>query len=172
VILFPGDSIQCLCLGHPLDLPPATFIRLCVSWLCVPLNLVMSGNLQNHLGLCGSILIGDLQVSLSNHHYSGLLTESLFGGLILVSVVAFRMCDWLLQSCLASSLQKKFGVCLLHSVLSLLCVLLSLPCVQNNAVVILLNLMMLTTGGGDLLEEAAGGVCCGQAGSALPGGHP
>ena len=49
----------------------------------------MSSNLQDHLGSCGGILTGVLQASLSNHHYSGLSAESLFGFLRLVSVAAF-----------------------------------------------------------------------------------
>ena len=61
------------------------------------------------MGSCGGILTAVLQVSLSHHHYSGPHTESLFGGLEHVSVGAFGLCDRILQSCLASSLQKELG---------------------------------------------------------------
>ncbi len=53
----------------------------------------MSGNLQDCGKSGGGVLTGILQVSLSNHCYSGLDTESLFGGLELVIVVAFGLCD-------------------------------------------------------------------------------
>ncbi len=87
----------------------------------------MSGNLQDHLGSCGGILTGVLQVSPSDHHYSGLETESLWGGLEPVSVVAFGLCDSP-AALFGAQPAERLGVCLQsltipgdHSVLGLLC---------------------------------------------------